>query len=105
MTSIPTARAVDPTRDLTISRIIAAPRSRIWEAWTDPAQLEQGWRPADAPFLHMTATITMRDHADGTEYFAVVQHARPDERARHEDLGFADGWGTVTAQLAALTER
>jgi uncharacterized protein YndB with AHSA1/START domain len=27
------------------------------------------------------------------------------DRARHEELGFYDGWGTVTAQLAALVEK
>ena len=29
---------------------------------------------------------------------------RPGARARHEELGFADGWGTVTAQLADICE-
>ena len=29
----------------------------------------------------------------------------PASRARHEQLGFFDGWGTVTEQLAGLVER
>lgn len=33
-------------RDLTISRVIKAPRSAIWRAWTDPASFEQWWIPA-----------------------------------------------------------
>lgn len=34
-----------PDRDLTISRVIKAPRSAIWKAWTDPASFEQWWIP------------------------------------------------------------
>lgn len=37
---------VDPERDLTISRVIRAPRDVVWRAWTDPAQLAQWWLPA-----------------------------------------------------------
>lgn len=36
----------DPSLDLTISRVIKAPRSVIWSAWTDPASFEQWWVPA-----------------------------------------------------------
>jgi uncharacterized protein YndB with AHSA1/START domain len=39
-------RSMNPDRDLTISRVIEAPRSAIWEAWTDPASFEQWWIPA-----------------------------------------------------------
>lgn len=38
----------DATRDLTISRIIKAPRAAIWRAWTDPRSFEQWWVPAPA---------------------------------------------------------
>jgi len=38
----------NPDLDLTISRIIRAPRSAIWSAWTDPARFEQWWIPAPA---------------------------------------------------------
>jgi len=41
-------RAVNPDLDLTISRVIKAPRSVIWSAWTDPASFEQWWVPAPA---------------------------------------------------------
>jgi uncharacterized protein YndB with AHSA1/START domain len=34
--------------DLMISRTINAPRQRVWEAWTDPAQFEKWWVPAPA---------------------------------------------------------
>lgn len=146
--------------DLTVSRIIKAPRATIWQAWTDPRRFEQwwipaptvcrvrqmdlrpggafvtemsddgvafgpqingcflavddqqrivftdalvaGWRPAESAFV--TAVITMRDHPDGTEYSATAMHGSRAERDRHEQLGFHDGWGTVTRQLADLVE-
>jgi uncharacterized protein YndB with AHSA1/START domain len=31
---------------LTIDRLIAAPPSAVWEAWSDPAKLEKWWIPA-----------------------------------------------------------
>ena len=34
--------------DLTISRVIKAPRSAVWSAWTDRASFEQWWVPAPA---------------------------------------------------------
>ena len=34
----------------------------------------------------------------------LVRHADAASRVRHEELGFADGWGRVTAQLAAVAE-
>jgi uncharacterized protein YndB with AHSA1/START domain len=151
----------DLGRDLTISRIIKAPRAIVWEAWTDPKLMEEwwcpvpwraevqafdlrpggafdtlmrgpdgeenphpgsfldvvpmerivfttalteGWRPA-APWLAMTAIITMKDHPDGTDYSAVVKHADRETRDRHEALGFYDGWGAVLEQFAAIVEK
>lgn len=41
-------RHSDPSLDLTISRVIKAPPSAIWNAWTDPAKFEQWWVPAPA---------------------------------------------------------
>ena len=52
----------------------------------------------------MTAIITLRDHADGTEYAAHVMHTNDVDRDAHERMGSCDGWGTVAAQLAALIE-
>lgn len=153
--------ASDPDLDLTISRVIRAPRRAVWEAWSDPESLAQwwvpaparcrveeldlrpgggfvtrisedggdfvphmracflavaeaerivftdalvgGWRPAEHPF--MTAIITLDDHPLGTAYAARVLHRSGADRARHEELGFYDGWGTVIEQLAARVER
>jgi len=154
-------RAVNPDLDLTISRVIKAPRSVIWSAWTSPWSFEQwwvpapakckvlemdlhpggsfetqisedggefvphlsvcfpeivdgeriaftnallgGWRPAEHPF--MTAIITLQEHPLGTEYVAHVMHKNQADRAMHEEMGFADGWGTVAEQLANLAEQ
>jgi uncharacterized protein YndB with AHSA1/START domain len=155
-------RDFNPDLDLQIDRIIRAPRSRVWKAWTDPLDLARWWLPAptlcrvdeldvvpggafvtsmsedgfdfgphlDACFLvvdpgerivftnaldsrwrptdpapvAITAQMTFRDHPLGTDYHVVVRHADASTRALHEQLGFADGWGTVIGQLAALAE-
>jgi len=41
-------QSFNPKLDLTISRVIKAPRRVIWNAWTDRASLEQWWVPAPA---------------------------------------------------------
>lgn len=66
--------------------------------------LDSRWRPTAPQPVAMTAEITLADHPDGTDYRVLVRHGDAASRARHEQLGFADGWGTVTAQLAAIAE-
>ncbi|SHN24052.1 SRPBCC domain-containing protein [Cryptosporangium aurantiacum] len=153
---------MNPDLDLTLSRVIRAPRRSVWRAWTDSSRFEKWWVPApalcrverlearpggglltrisddgssfgphlDAAFIvvddlerivftnaidstwrpaipepvPMTAEITFADHPDGTDYRILVRHGDPEARALHEKLGFADGWGTVTAQLAGVVE-
>jgi uncharacterized protein YndB with AHSA1/START domain len=153
-------RSSNPRLDLTVSRIIKAPRSAVWNAWTNPASFERwwvpepqicrvkhmdlrpggsfrteisedrtrfsphvtgcflavdvlerivftdalvaNWRPAESAF--MTAVIEMADHPDGTKYTASALHRNVADRDQHEQLGFHDGWGTVTRQLAELVE-
>jgi uncharacterized protein YndB with AHSA1/START domain len=36
---------MNPELDLTISRVIRAPRDAVWDAWADPRKLEQWWVP------------------------------------------------------------
>ena len=153
---------MNPDLDLTLQRVIRAPRATVWRAWTDPAKLAEWWVPVptvarvdrleprpggafvtrmsddgvafvphmDASFLvveeferlaftnaidsqwrptrpdpiAMVAEILLADHPAGTDYRVVVRHGDPAARARHEKLGFLDGWGTVTAQLAGVVE-
>ena len=66
--------------------------------------IDSAWRPASPAPVPMTAEITFGDHPDGTDYRIVVRHGDPAARAHHEKLGFADGWESVTGQLAALVE-
>ncbi len=42
------SQALHPDLDLQIARVIKAPRSVIWRAWTDPASFAQWWVPAPA---------------------------------------------------------
>jgi uncharacterized protein YndB with AHSA1/START domain len=153
---------VNPDLDLALARVIRAPRTSVWSAWTDPSRLERwwvpapslsrvdrldvrpgggfvtrlsddglhfvphidacfiivddlerivftnaidsAWRPANPNPVAMTAEITFGDHPDGTDYRVVVRHGDPVARARHEKLGFIDGWTSVTEQLAGLAE-
>ena len=68
--------------------------------WTDA--LAGGWRPNATPF--MTAIMTLEPDGEGTIYTARALHRSPEERQRHEEMGFAEGWGTVIDQLAELVE-
>jgi uncharacterized protein YndB with AHSA1/START domain len=67
-------------------------------AWTDA--LTEGFRPGGEPF--MTGIVTFDPVAAGTRYRAVVLHATEEARAKHEAMGFAEGWGKATDQLLAL---
>ena len=67
--------------------------------------IDSTWRPAAPEPVAMTAEILMRDHPDGTDYRVIVRHPDTAARVRHEELGFFEGWGAVTGQLAALVER
>jgi uncharacterized protein YndB with AHSA1/START domain len=66
--------------------------------------IDSRWRPSNPAPVAMTAEIMFGEHLEGTDYRVVVRHGDPAARARHEQLGFADGWGSVTAQLATLVE-
>lgn len=66
--------------------------------------VDSGWRPASPEPIAMTAEIIFDEHPDGTNYQAIVRHRDPVLRARHEELGFFDGWGAVTEALAQLAE-
>ncbi|MFE9205435.1 SRPBCC domain-containing protein [Micromonospora sp. NPDC007230] len=66
--------------------------------------IDSAWRPTNPSPVAMTAEITLTDHPDGTDYRILVRHGDPAARARHQALGFADGWGSVTGQLAGVAE-
>jgi uncharacterized protein YndB with AHSA1/START domain len=73
--------------------------------WT--TLLAPGFRPAvpDASpsgTLTFTAIISIEPEGAGTRYTAHVMHADEPARARHETMGFHDGWSAAFDQLVAL---
>lgn len=53
----------------------------------------------------LTADITMGAIDGGTRCRALVRHKNPEDRKRHEDMGFLQGWGTCLTQLDELAAR
>lgn len=76
--------------------LIVEPERRL--VWTDG--LGPRFRPNAEPF--MTADITMAPEPDGTRYRALVRHKNPEDRTKHETMGFFEGWGTCLTQLEQL---
>ncbi|MHA4838026.1 SRPBCC family protein [Sphingopyxis sp. MSC1_008] len=148
---------------LSISRLIAAPPSAVWNAWSVPENLAkwwipapiecqvvtldlrpgggfvtrmredgaadfqphvdgcfleaipekklvfttvltEGWQPAE-PWLALTAILTFEAQDGGTLYSARVLHKTPEDSAKHDEMGFYEGWGTAIGQLAELVEQ
>ena len=144
-------------RDLILTRIIDAPREKVFRAWTEPELLKQwfapmpyttpvaeidlrpgganlivmrgpegnempnrgvylevvdnerlvftdayskAWEPSERPF--MTVILTFEDLGGKTKYTALVRHWTVTDRETHEKMGFHQGWGLCTDQLAAL---
>ncbi len=76
--------------------LVVEPERRL--VWTDG--LGPLFRPN--PDAFMTAEITMEAVPGGTRYRALVRHKNPQDRKKHEDMGFFQGWGTCLAQLEEL---
>lgn len=57
------------------------------------------------PEAFMTAEITMESVPGGTLYRALVRHKSIEDRKRHEDMGFFQGWGICLTQLEELAVR
>ena len=79
--------------------VVEEDRRLVWTNAVDSA-----WRPADPQPVPLTAEIVFGEHAEGTDYRVTVRHGDPEHRTRHEQLGFFDGWGSVTEALAELVE-
>ena len=144
-------------RELMLTRLIDAPRHKLYRAWTESALLTQwfaplpyttpvaeldvrpggasrvvmrgpdgidmpnrgiylevvpnerlvftdayvtAWEPSQKPF--MTVMLTFEDVQGKTQYTARVRHWTVADRETHEKMGFHQGWGICTDQLAAL---
>jgi uncharacterized protein YndB with AHSA1/START domain len=147
-------------RELVLTRIIDAPREKVYRAWTDPALLVQwfaplpwttpraeldvrpggasvvvmrgpdgnefpnhgvylevvanerlvftdaytaAWEPSSKPF--MTVILTFENEGGKTRYTARVLHWTVADRETHEKMGFHEGWGRCTDQLAAVAAK
>jgi len=143
--------------DLVLTRLIDAPRDRLYRCWTEPELVKQwftprpwttpvvemdvrpggashmvfrgpegqefsndgvylevvpneklvftdayteAWVPSAKPF--MTAVIIFADEAGRTRYTARVHHWTAEDKKRHEEMGFHEGWGKAADQLEAL---
>jgi uncharacterized protein YndB with AHSA1/START domain len=64
----------------------------------------KAWEPSEKPFF--TGIITFEDMGGGkTKYTARARHWTVADREAHEKMGFHEGWGKATDQLAALAAR
>lgn len=70
--------------------------------------LGPGWVPqnlsGDGCDFAMLAIVDFEPEGEGTRYTAVVRHWDEATLRKHEDMGFEEGWGQATAQLAELAE-
>lgn len=60
----------------------------------------RAWEPSEKPF--MTLILTFEDEGEGTRYTVRIRHWSVEGRRKHEEMGFEDGWGRCTDQLAEL---
>lgn len=61
----------------------------------------RAWEPSAKPF--MTLIITFEELGGGiTRYTARARHWSAADREAHEKMGFHEGWGIATTQLAEL---
>jgi uncharacterized protein YndB with AHSA1/START domain len=63
----------------------------------------RAWEPSEKPF--MTGILTFEDAGGKTRYTARVRHWTIADREAHEKMGFHQGWGQCTDQLAALVAK
>jgi len=144
-------------RELVLTRLIDAPREKVYKAWTDADLLKQwfaplpfttpvaeldvrpggsntivmrgpdgtefpnkgvylevvpnerlvftdaftkAWEPSEKPFF--TCVLTFEDAGGKTRYTARARHWTVADREAHEKMGFHEGWGRCTDQLAKL---
>jgi uncharacterized protein YndB with AHSA1/START domain len=60
----------------------------------------EGWVPSSKPL--MTVVLTFADEDGQTRYTARARHWTVADKEAHEQMGFHQGWGLCTDQLAAL---
>ncbi|RCS22226.1 polyketide cyclase [Phyllobacterium salinisoli] len=158
-----TTTAEAPTtndRELVLTRLIDAPREKLFRAWTEAELLKQwfaplpyttphaeldvrpggsnfivmrspdgadlpnrgvyldvvenerivvtdaytrAWEPSEKPFI--TIILSFENEDGQTRYTARVRHWSAADCKAHEEMGFHQGWGQCTDQLAALVAK
>ena len=146
--------------EFVLTRVIDAPREKLYRAWTEPALMKlwfaplpwttslvetdvrpggaslvvmrspegqdypnrgvylevvenerlvstdaytSAWVPSEKAF--MTLVLTFENAGGGTRYTARALHWTAADREAHEKMGFHEGWGKCTDQLAALVKK
>lgn len=144
-------------RELALTRLIDAPREKLWRCWTEPKLMVQwftpppwqtihaetdvrpggsstivmkgpagqempnrgiylevipnqklvftdaytsAWQPSEKQFF--TGVLTFETQGGQTLYTARALHWTQEDCEAHEKMGFHQGWGIATDQLAAL---
>ena len=66
--------------------------------------MTEGWTPkvSDMNFVRIDS---FDPEGDGTRYTALARHWDEAGAKKHAEMGFAEGWGIVTDQLAEVAER
>src|SRR3546814_18051057 len=65
--------------------------------------MTEGWQPAE-PWLALTAILTFEAQDGGPLYPARVLHTSPEDRAKHDEMGFPEGWGPAIAQIVGVRD-
>jgi uncharacterized protein YndB with AHSA1/START domain len=75
---------------------VEAPTRLVWTSALHP-----GYRPlpAAAAELAFTAELTFEPVGDSTRYSARAIHGTREAAAKHDEMGFVDGWGMALDQL------
>lgn len=68
--------------------------------WT--SSLLPEYRPAPHQDLALTVELFFEAFGEQTKYTAIAHHATEEDRIRHEQMGFEQGWGICADQLVAL---
>jgi uncharacterized protein YndB with AHSA1/START domain len=131
--TVPSATSSD--REFVITRIIDAPRERVFKAWTEPELLKQWFaplpsttpaaeldvRPGGSNLIVMRGAdgkdlpnrgvylevmiVTLEDNGGKTKYTASVRHWTVADRKAHKKMGFHQGWSQCADQVEALVTR
>ena len=71
------------------------------------------YRPKSPPVMNddgsceditFTCDIALKEIENGTQYTAHVMHSTPQQKDKHEAMGFNEGWGTAITQLNDLLQ-